>query len=92
MLTTAITHGRDGYRLRVVEEPLWAVVAETAADAFCARLGHPLCRGIWPIGFRLGQRMLSPASRRQRERWSTPLSDDQVRQVFPEAVMDLDED
>jgi hypothetical protein len=48
-----------------------------------------LCQGTWPIGFRLGQRLLSPASRRQRKRWSTPLTDEQVRQAFPESVIDL---
>lgn len=51
MLTSTITHSRDGYRLRVVEAPLWAVVAESATESLCGRLGHPLCRGVWPIGF-----------------------------------------
>jgi hypothetical protein len=66
MLTTTITYGRDGYRLRVAEAPLWSVVAEDVAESLCARSGHPLCQGTWPIGFRLGQWLLSQASRRGR--------------------------
>ena len=89
MLTTRITYGRDGYCVRVVEVPLWSVVAEDVAESLCARFGHPLCQGTWPIAFRLGQWLLSPASRRERERWSTPLTDDLVRQEFPESAIDL---
>ncbi len=90
MLSTSIRYSRDGYRLVVSDVPLWAVVAEDIAETACVRLGHPLCRGSWPIGFRLGQWLLSPASRREQERWSTPLDADLVRSVFPESLLDLD--
>lgn len=92
MLTSTITHSHGGYRLRVVETPLWAVVAETTAETACTRLGHAFCQGRGPIPFWLGQRLLSVAARREQERWSAPLTDDEVRRVFPESVLDLDED
>jgi hypothetical protein len=91
MLTTSIRYSADGYRLVVTDVPLWAVVAESVAETACAWLGHPLCRGTSPLAFQLGQRLLSPASRREQGRWSTPISDDQVRETFPESVVDLDE-
>ena len=90
MFTAYITHSRDGYRLHVVDAPLWAIVAEAVAEDLCARLGHPLCQGRWPVSFRLGQRLLSTAARRQRQRWSTPLDDATVGLTFPESVIDFD--
>jgi hypothetical protein len=92
MLTASIRHGRDGYCLHVAEVPLWALAAETLAESACARLRHPFCRGTWPIGFRFGQRLLSVAARRERERWSAPLPDDQVRQMFPGSVIDFEKE
>jgi len=35
--------------------------------------------------------MLSVASRRQVRRWTTPLTDDEVRRHFPESLLDLDD-
>lgn len=90
MLTAHVTSSREGYQLRVTDVPMWAVVAEAVAEELCARLGHPLCQGRWPVSYRLGQRLLSPAGRRQQERWSAPLSDATVRRTFPESVIDLD--
>jgi hypothetical protein len=89
MLTAHITCSRDGYRLLVADVPLWAVLAEEIAGRLCTRLGHPLCRARWRATFALGQWLLSPAARRQRQRWSAPLDDTEVRRTFPESVIDL---
>ncbi|MCU1616974.1 MAG: hypothetical protein JWO98_4514 [Frankiales bacterium] len=91
MLTAHVWHGRDGYALHIAETPLWALVAEKIAEAVCVSLGHPLCRGIRPIGFRFGQWLLNPAGRRQRPLWSTALTDDDVRERFPESLLSLED-
>ena len=90
MLTASVGYSRDGYRLTITEVPTWAHVVEDATQALCALLRHPFCEGRWPIGPRLGQRLLSPASRREKARWSVPLTDEQVHRAFPEWVLDLD--
>lgn len=92
MLIATIRHGRDGARLVVSDAPLWALAAEAAAESACSHLRHALCQGTWPIGYRLGQWLLSPAARREQERWSTPLTAKEVHQTFPESVFDLDEE
>jgi hypothetical protein len=90
MLTAHVTYSRDGYRLCVSAAPLWAVVAEAVAGELCTRLGHPLCQAQWPATFALGQWLLSPAARRQQERWSAPLSEARVRMTIPESVIDAE--
>lgn len=87
MLTAEVRHGRDGYRLHVIEAPAWALAVESAADAACARLGHPLCSGL--LGRRLGHWLLHPAPGRRRERWSTSLTDEVARSAFPGSVVDV---
>jgi hypothetical protein len=85
VLTAHVRYGREGYRLHAVEVPLWALVAESAVEWLDVRVGHRLCATA------TGQRLLGVAARRQRDRWSAPLSETQVWSAFPQAVVDLDE-
>jgi hypothetical protein len=91
MFIASIRYGRDGYRMHVSTAPLWALVAEEFAEGFCAFFGHALCRGIPPFGLGIGQRLLSIAARRELERWSAALTEEQVRTLFPECWLDLDD-
>ncbi len=91
VLTTRIWSSREGYSLHVVEAPLWAYVVSEVYATLCTRLNHRLCDIAWPPGWRIGQAMLSVASRREVRRWTTPLTDDEVRRHFPESVLDLDD-
>jgi hypothetical protein len=91
MLIASISHHRDGASLHVAEAPLWALLAEEVASWLCAHLRHALCSCPWPLGFRLGQWLLGPASRRERTRWATPLTPEQVRAHFPELALDPDD-
>ena len=91
VLTTHVSSSREGYSLCVVEVPLWAYAVAEAYASLCCRLDHRLCDIAWPPAWRVGQRMLSLASRREVRRWTTPLTDDEVRQHFPESVLDLDD-
>jgi hypothetical protein len=91
VLTTYVSSSREGYSLQVVEVPLWAHAVQEAYASLCCRLHHRLCDIAWPPGWRVGQTMLSVASRREVRRWTTPLTDDEVRRHFPESVLDLDD-
>lgn len=92
MLSTWIGHSREGYSLHVVEVPLWAYAVQHVYASLCTRLHHRLCDVAWPPAWRVGQAMLSVATRREQRRWTTSLTDDEVRQHFPESVLDLDSD
>jgi hypothetical protein len=94
MLVAHVSLSREGYRLEIVDAPLWALVVEDVALTICCQLtDHVLCRGIGPFGFGFdtGQRLLSVASRRERRRWSAPIAEDHVRTHFPEFMIDLDD-
>lgn len=91
VLTSYVASSREGYSLHVVEVPLWAYAVEQAYASLCTRLHHRLCDIAWPPAWRAGQAMLSVASRRQVRRWTTALTDDEVRLHFPESVLDLDD-
>lgn len=50
-----VTHGRDGYRLHVVEVPLWAYAVERAGEWVCHHTGNLLCASglpnwVWHVG------------------------------------------
>ena len=83
MLTVSIRHSRDGYHLHVIDAPLWAQAVENATDALCARLGHSLCGARSPIVHRLGQRLFGMTSGRDRELWSTALTDQEAAAIQP---------
>ncbi|MCC5574441.1 hypothetical protein IMZ11_02145 [Microtetraspora sp. AC03309] len=52
-----ITHGRDGYALRVAEVPMWAIAAERASETVCGWTGSFLCgTKEWPYKVGIGQR------------------------------------
>jgi hypothetical protein len=91
VLTTYVSSSREGYSLHVVEVPLWAYAVQEAYASLCYRLHHRLCDVAWPPAWRVGQTMLSVASRREVRRWTTSLTDDEVRRHFPESVLDLDD-
>ena len=91
VLTTYVTSSREGYALHVVEVPLWAYAVQEAYASLCCRLHHRLCDIAWLPAWRVGQAMLSVASRREARRWTTSLTDDEVRRHFPESVLDLDD-
>ena len=92
MLTTSVGLSREGYSLSVVEVPLWAYASESVFSWLCMRLDHRLCQCPWLPGFRIGQALVSVASRRERRRWTTSLRDDEVRRCFPESWIELDAD
>lgn len=50
-----VTHSSTGYRLRVVEVPLWAYALERAGEQVCHRTGNLLCASglpdwVWKVG------------------------------------------
>lgn len=91
MLSASVFHGRKGYTLHVAEVPLWAFVVSDGYARLCTRLHHRLCDFAWRPAWRVGQTMLGLGSRREQRRWTTALTDDEVRRCFPEAVLDLDD-
>jgi len=89
MLIASVRLGSAGYRVHVVDVPLWAFVIEETADALCCeRTGHPVCRGVGPFGRGVGSRLMGVAGRRERPRWSAPITVAEVRASFPEFVID----
>jgi hypothetical protein len=90
MLIASVRLSRAGYRVHVVDAPLWALVIEEIADAVCCdRTGHPVCRRVGPFAWGLGSRLMGVAARRERPRWSAPLTVEDVLTHFPESLIDL---
>jgi hypothetical protein len=90
MLIASVRLSRAGYRVHVVDAPLWALVIEDIAHTICCdRTGHPVCRGVGPFAWGLGSRLMGAAARRERPRWSAPLTVEDVLAHFPESLIDL---
>ena len=73
-----------------------AETVEAATEAMLVRLARGPWRFLrvvaWPFYSTGFEGLVTVASRRQRIRWWTPLPDDQVRSLFPESVIDWDEE